>query len=311
MNNNSSLTDTPCKEIYQPQKEIMSSNTSSNTPSIAISSTKKLAMDFLPFFIFHKDEQEFPIEINNKTLKDTQVYINNMPAVKSPDVDYLLKITTPNSSIMWDENSLHQKFNPENCFIYYTYTPPSLFSTDKNARYGLLQYIFIYRVNDGYTCCGNVLGYHQGDIEHISIYINQDKEQAFVEKVYFSAHGGCQGQWKNRDQLKFYKNERIFAYIARGSHAVYPTSGTQWRIFGVANDKCGGGIEWDVDPLKMIELDEKNPLWVSYRGYLGYPDNCRPPVNSGWFRHENGREIPAYKRFFACFQKYWWCGDDL
>lgn len=287
---------------------------------------QKLAEQFVPLFVFNKAETEYPFEITNKTLKDSVLFGNSKdeePIREGPTVEYITDKNNPkidkNSALLWLDESLNQPFDPSKVAVYYCYTPP----TASRYKLTLLQYILKYRANDAYKCCGCCccdLGYHQFDSEHVSIYLdeNDTKKGPIIHSMYFSAHSHEQGQWKSRTEIEYMdeKQQRPVVYVAKGSHAMYPNGGTQWRIFGVANDKCADDVNaknalvWDVRKDRLIEIDEQTP-WMKYPGYMGYPDNCRTDVNMSWFRHENGIELKPYKRFFACFQKYWCCGPDL
>ncbi len=312
----------PPTTVYQSNDALQSSTVSSKE----LDRIHKLATRFVPVFVFRSDEKAFPIAINDLTLKDTTVFASNTDNVAlraAPTVQFLTENSNikQNSTLLWSEKSLHQKYDPSTCFVHYCYTAPQY----SPSGLTLLQYFLEYRVNDAFKCCGCCpceVGFHQGDLEHISIYIDEKDEKIgpIIDRVYFSAHSNAQGQWKKRPEIEYYdeKQQRIVAYIARGSHAFYPTGGTQWRVFGVANDICAKGvgsedsIVWNVQPNQMIEADENNPLWMKYPGYMGYPDNCRTPVNSSWWKRERGTQVSAFKRFFGCFKPiFGWCGPDL
>lgn len=140
----------------------------------------------------------------------------------------------------------------------------SIKSTEKNVpyitygteirndiHYNVMTISFYYKENiaEGFGWTLNPqstnLGYHENDIEYISIYATNNK----IEKVYFSAHSNGQGNWVNWNDCKFSPNNELIIYIALNSHACYNEEGTHLRIFGFANDYCsskGNKVSYDI-----------------------------------------------------------------
>jgi len=253
----------------------------------------ELALRYAPVFYFHEYEKSFPIEINDKNLKDSFLMEKDKKIIDGPTIQEMLSFKNENVSLYWKEQSLYDR---KDIKIYYVITY-------LEENYVLIQYVLIYKYNDAIGPCK--LGAHMGDVEHMSVYVKNEK----IEKVYFSAHSGPQGQWKSRNEIRFIdKNKEKFAvYVAKGSHAHYPNSGTQIRIFCIANDQCSNKIPWYPSKNNLIEITENKPSWIKYQGFLGFPDNCRVPTKHGWFRNEDGKEVSQCKRFCGCFEKYWWC----
>lgn len=77
------------------------------------------------------------------------------------------------------------------------------------------------------------LGYHENDVEFVSIYYQNGKPV----KVFMSEHsvGAGEGAWRNYNECEF-RDGFLVVYVARNSHANYFTAGTQYRVYGVAND---------------------------------------------------------------------------
>lgn len=79
------------------------------------------------------------------------------------------------------------------------------------------------------------LGYHLIDIERIIIlYDLISNEPAYV---YFSAHRD-EGKWVKYSDCEFTPQGDLIVYVAKYSHANYPSPGTWFRIYGFANDLC-------------------------------------------------------------------------
>lgn len=115
-----------------------------------------------------------------------------------------------------------------------------------------LVYYTLYVVNDYYyRFLGIPVGYHRGDLEHIVMYVDRDNI-ARVRHTYLSAHSFQQGTWVDG------KLQHI--YVARASHAHYPTPQTFVRVFGFANDQCSDKGK-QMDTQSIIEL-VANQWWT-------------------------------------------------
>jgi hypothetical protein len=105
--------------------------------------------------------------------------------------------------------------------------------------YDTVEYEFLYDENIGegcFFCCpkSTACGYHEGDNEKLILLMQNDK----IHHVYFNAHSPGQGCWATWDECEKDENGNLVAFIARGSHALYPRGRTYIRIFGFANDQC-------------------------------------------------------------------------
>jgi hypothetical protein len=135
-------------------------------------------------------------------------------------------------------------------------------------------------------------GEHQADIENVRIRIN--KEGTKITNMYFSAHGGDQCRWAHYDNIEWYEyGVRPIVYVAKGSHANYPNSGTWWRIFGFANDKTEKGIKWCPD--NLVNLEDRSDL-VNFNGPLG---NGGCYIGGTWANAAPLNQCPSFSfRFF-------------
>lgn len=115
-----------------------------------------------------------------------------------------------------------------------------------------------------------LLGYHPNDIEFISIY-SYAGEPNFV---FFSAHSPGQGVWVPWSECET-SNGNLVVYVARGSHASYPHSGTYFRAFGLANDMCSSkGLS------QILDVDHLIPSYdyTSPNGIRLYKDLRPAPL---------------------------------
>jgi hypothetical protein len=114
------------------------------------------------------------------------------------------------------------------------------------------------------------MGYHPDDMEFISIYYLEGSPQ----KVFMSAHsvGGGNGTWTSYENCEF-RDGFLVVYVARNSHANYPTAGTQYRIYGFAND-----VTERTGPNQAYTWAEMNKSydWNNGHGITLYK-NLRPP----------------------------------
>lgn len=159
-----------------------------------------------------------------------------------------------------------------------------------------LMYMIFYAVNDKYTLVNDTInlgGFHYGDWEFVSIFINKDTQ--LPEKVYLSEHSWDLGQLLNYADLQKV-GDQIQVWVAKGSHANYPSSGLWTRIFGFPNDHCADGkIPWAPDASSFIEMDETLP-WVKYLGRIGSTTSPGSPYYKPMW---NGQDVP-------CYGDKWW-----
>lgn len=124
--------------------------------------------------------------------------------------------------------------------------------------------------NPGYrTACGTV-GRHAGDVERIVIL--RDYVTGRPALVYFGAHGRGQGVWVDWEACDV-RHGYLRVYVAAGSNGMYPRPGRYWRMFGFANDVCGG--DGAVKTYKCSELTDASAMSWTMVNY-----QVAPGVNS-------------------------------
>eukprot|EP00210_Caulerpa_lentillifera_P007476 g7143.t1 len=107
-------------------------------------------------------------------------------------------------------------------------------------EYDAEAYQFYYRYNwaiglGGIIPRSSLLGYHLHDVEGIIVLF--DKHSQEPRHVYYKAHGFGQGVWRKWEECEKSEDGSLVAYVARGSHAMYPSSTRVRRILGLANDQ--------------------------------------------------------------------------
>lgn len=160
-----------------------------------------------------------------------------------------------------------------------------------NILYDIITISFYYKENLAIGCgwClfpkSAKLGYHQNDIEYITLYMLENE----VIFVYFSAHSSKQGiyvSWKDCEKTN---NNELIVYVALNSHANYPKAKTYLRIFGFANDYCSKYGKSKLLPFDKMLLSYN---YSSYNGITLYKGSRPTPSN---------KSITSWERFFLPF----------
>lgn len=123
--------------------------------------------------------------------------------------------------------------------VYYS-EQPELYKY-KNEKYKAILYEIYYKTNGAIGLGKSLfpksefLGYHPIDLERIIILY--DVLSDLPAFVYFSAHRD-EGKWLPYHECEINSHGDLKVYIAKYSHANYPSSGVWARIYGLANDLC-------------------------------------------------------------------------
>ena len=183
----------------------------------------RLAEQFMPILYFHEREKFFPLSIaeylSKCSIKDPHMKITN---VQKEDLllykDYDLLVC--DDKIEYN-NIIHIYAKVVETFEFY-----------------YISYYMIFLSNPGYSiCCWKDVGGHKYDLEHITIKVN--KVDNVLTTCFFSAHDD--GEMHPLKNIELQEGHPV-VYIAKDSHATYNKSGTHFRIWFAANDKCGKHI---------------------------------------------------------------------
>jgi hypothetical protein len=114
-----------------------------------------------------------------------------------------------------------------------------------------IQYWWFFGFNDSLATFN-----HQGDWEHVTVHVVGGR----VVGIYFAAHEG--GEYREASRVAFHLGRPV-VYVARGSHAAYPTVGT--FHYGV-DETADGGYAWDTSSLLGRLADQP---WRDFAGAWG------------------------------------------
>lgn len=227
-----------------------------------------LLYKFRPILWFHHNEEYYPTRFEN--------YITNCKIIYNKDLLYTNPtISEFNYTIDNYKNNLitlkPNKINEDKQITVYCHC------REYDEYYDLL-YIFFYIYND-FNRCLCVHGNHDADLEHITVRVNKKYEK--IEKIYFGAHGYNDGIVVSSNRLET-SQDRPIIYIAKGSHAIYPTNEIFFRFCCFGNDYTEKGkmiLEYHLEELT------KDSLLVKYTGKLG-PNTASLTLQS-WFYEES------------------------
>ena len=244
----------------------------------AVIDSLQLATTYKPIFVFSKEEKYYPCSVEY-LLSHSQLYKENTliknfgeltPEELSRNVGDSLKVH-PNSYRGQIESApiyyfirTSEKFIDIVFFIYFTYNGPL-------------------------SILGKKVGAHDTDLEHIVVRVDTLTQ---LIAVYFSAHGS-EGRWVMKDSLQLINNN-VLIYVAKSSHAMYPTNGRQWRVMGLANDKTDFGLSWTTD--RLIEVKDNDPVWMKYVGKWSR-EGIDSVASNGWWRSQSVKSSNWFTRF--------------
>ncbi len=144
-------------------------------------------------------------------------------------------------------------------------------ASSKAADY-VVQYWWFFGYNDGPSAQN-----HQGDWEHATAVV---KDGTLIG-AYLAAHG--RATFYPRTELEPEQGDQIVAYVAKGSHAAYPSAGSHGPL-GV-DQTDGGGPQWDTAQYLMPLRDRP---WKAFAGAWG---------EVGVFADTTGPLGPWHKRY--------------
>ncbi len=234
----------------------------------------ELADKHTPIFVFDKNEEYYPCSIeyliqNSDLYKDDQLI--------GPSTIYSMK----------DGNKY-------------------IFKGDKNGDLNNTPLYYFHRVSEQWIDIVYVLYFafsgplhlfnilklsetsHPYGIEHVILRFN--KNNLSLNSVYFSAHSD-EGKWVDYHHLHVIHTEHKTSpliYIARNTHAMYPSSGTHYRLCGILNDYTYFGNGWLSNCL--IEADEDQ--WVGNWG------NVESVSKRDWYKTTNEDNSTCFTRLF-------------
>jgi hypothetical protein len=122
----------------------------------------------------------------------------------------------------------------------------------KRADY-VIQYWWFFGYNDGFASQN-----HQGDWEHATAVV---RNGALIG-AYLAAHGSA--TYYDRSRLEPEQGDQIVVYVAKGSHAAYPSAGSFHTLDVDKTD--AGGARWDTSQYLLPLRDRP---WKAFAGAWG------------------------------------------
>lgn len=245
-------------------------------------SNLEILEQFAPIIYFHPNERYFPVSIDfllkNSTLKN---FLDNTTIEKPSQTDlyslaekYEFKPKSDGEIILSIDPYIKYGEHPiKNVPIY------AIYRTKNDKIY--LTYIILLAHNGDYNILGLAnVGSHPGDLEHITLELNKDKQ---LLNIFYSAHGLEDGRIVKAKDVPM-ENGKIVAYAALNGHGLYPSEGFAFRFGGIANDYLEKGIRWEPNVFELFSKDnplfDKNTMgWTVYNGRIG--GNLNKPNTEG------------------------------
>ncbi|MEQ9363393.1 MAG: Vps62-related protein [Leptospirales bacterium] len=168
-----------------------------------------------------------------------------------------------------------------------------------------IEYWWFYTYNPAVpfvsTAASGKGGQHQGDWEHVRVFVTPDER---VHSVAYANHGDPTVYAASDSRLNLQGGYRPDVYSARYSHASYPDEGSHWRALwgGIAfsNDKTkkdpgGGNIVNCAAGSRLVNVGNSRHMtpgneWIKYRGAWGTKKDLLDWV--GHFRADPGPTGP-------------------
>lgn len=179
-------------------------------------------------------------------------------------------------------------------------TIPIYCKIESNEYFTDYIYIYLFPYNPSYKLCGIYLTptAHYGDVEHIRVRVinNKSKNCCKISSVFYASHGSDQGEWVDNPTLV---DGHPIVYVAKNSHASYATTGTKFRIFGLANDHVKkGGAVWN-GPVDL--LNDNNPI----TGFVGALNmQGERPINRIYEFSPRRTNIRRYRFFLPLYRLF-------
>lgn len=277
-----------------------------------------LAVKFAPSYYFHPEEKYFSDSVD-KYLQNTQLrfHYRGLPDDQIYDQGTIIQkhlVNIEHYNKDWLGNytdeviSSSQTRDVYNAGGYFLEVPDDYFDKEQvyegnsagdsskiyahvyldSEAHIRIQYWVFFPYNEAPSVGGVKLN-HEGDWEHITIQLDEDNH---ISNVYFASHNN-EGKAYVKEDLFFSNGEtmekssysenndmtHVIVYLARGTHASFPTSGTQYRAWYLPNDYTGEGqVLYGKD--KVLNVGEvEAPLneqyFVQYAGLWGEIGNTR------------------------------------
>jgi len=148
----------------------------------------------------------------------------------------------------------------------------------RSSGHVLVHFVPFYAYNGPTAVLGGTLwmGEHEADIEHVTAELLPGDDDSYeLLGCYLSRHGA--EMYYRADVLEGDEGRQDHkrVYVARGSHAHYPTAGAHARMYRCAYDVTDDGVSWrprrvtPVYPTGSPHYDASTMGFMRVRGYMG------------------------------------------
>lgn len=244
---------------------------------------------FAPLVQMHSDEEYFPMDPvefirssrfrHHRSLKSDQGYSKAAAEWRTNDshhrnyydipIDFIdsfgvrsngknRRPRDPNRGSTWNvflqprENPVGNR-HPTGRVPVFVHAKQDTCASSKSADY-VIQYWWFFGYNDGFASQN-----HQGDWEHATAVVKRGS----LIGAYLAAHG--KAKYYDRAELKPETGDQIVVYVAKGSHAAYPSVGGFPSPFDI-DQTDAGGPQWDTSQY-LLPLRERP--WKAFAGAWG------------------------------------------
>lgn len=267
---------------------------------------------YIPTFIFHKNENYYPVSlpyyINNCQLYYDKTLLADYGEVNLENLsNFTVKL--PTGETIKSTDTIHNKWHLNIKEESYPGTNPELLDEipiyiyyktvyEKGICYYEINYIVIYMYNGSYNiyCTPITAGSHQADIEHITIRLFKDTLE--FKDIYYARHGYNEGEWKSDIDLENFK-----VYVAKHGHGHFKKSGKHYRICFAVKDECNDGIYWKPTKYIIYNFVPKEKLkWTDYIGKYGNTgvDGIK---QQKWWVKESSKSKSFIENLLCCCKK--------
>lgn len=142
-----------------------------------------------------------------------------------------------------------------------------------------IQYWFFYYFNNGFLGEGD----HEGDWEGVQVHLSAESSY-LPESIVFNSHKGARRCAPG--EISLTESDGPWVFVANGSHASYPASGTWETEVPFHSDSITVGEESFVSP-DLEHMSESEPDWVTWPGHWGGSESsplgpARPEHETEW-----------------------------
>lgn len=233
-----------------------------------------LALRYKPIVYLHSDERYFPSSVDyymaNSGLVAPDGTKTNAPTTNAqlaalPDGGKGYHMQPADSKLKYGQGTLAP--------IYY-----HVYEAATGEFYITYMFYFPYSA-PFYIALAWPEGEHWGDVEHVTVQFDKDGNKV-----------GCFYSIHSDGKLISTGDDRDLVYCAKYSHAVYPSTGVKYRLYGVANDLCDAGVLWDGELRRVYSKDEPG-YDESTMGFMAYdqgdmgPDGIKIFSERTWYKN--------------------------